>query len=176
MWCTTRLYHQAAFESADIDDHYSSTRKDLRCSQITQSKEDTVKVIQAVYNFVNPFEVENKKEIYCLSSGTQRTGIKEVENDLLGANKTGQAAYMQFVRERLLARIVNFNDFIKELKLKTFTKIAQSKWQASQKDQTHHSKMERLLLVGHDRHKAQHQPRKSVSVSTWSCPVVSGNV
>jgi hypothetical protein len=33
-------------------------------------------------------------------------------------------------------------------------------------DQTHHSRNERLLPVGHDRHLAQHQPGKSTSVST----------
>jgi hypothetical protein len=59
-------------------------------------------------------------------SSKRTLALKEVENDLLSANKTGQAAYMQFVRERLLERIVNFNDFMKKLKLKTFTKIAQT--------------------------------------------------
>jgi hypothetical protein len=82
-WCTTRhargLYHQAALERADMDDHDSSAHKDPRCSQITQSEEDTIKVIQAVQNFVNRFKFENKNELYCLSSETSAPQKKSCE-------------------------------------------------------------------------------------------------
>jgi hypothetical protein len=81
-------------------------------------------MMQTVQNVVNFFEVENKNELFCLFSGTMTP--KEVENDLLSADKTGQTEYMQFVRERYLDSNVNFNDPIKKLRLKTFTKIAKT--------------------------------------------------
>jgi hypothetical protein len=64
-WCTTRhatgLYDPAVLQRADMDDHDSSAHKDLRCTQITQSEEDTVKVTQTEQNFLNPvlFMLEN---------------------------------------------------------------------------------------------------------------------
>jgi hypothetical protein len=100
--------------------------------------------MQAVQNFRNLFEDENKIKLYCLSSGTPTP--KEVENDLFGADKTGQAAYMQFVRERLLERRVNFNDPIKKLKLKAFTKTAKTVKFASKSKKTKHITAERNVF------------------------------
>jgi hypothetical protein len=78
--------------------------------------------MQAMQNFVDFFEFENMNELYCLFSGN--LAPKEVENDLPGADKIRQSAYMQFVRKRLLERRVNFNHPTKKLKLKIFIKIA----------------------------------------------------
>jgi hypothetical protein len=135
MWRTTKhargLYHHAALERTDMGDHDSQDLKDLRCSQVTHRD-----VMQAVQNFVNFFEVENKNEFYCLFSGT--LAPKEVENDLTGADKTGKLAYMGFVRKRLLERRVNFYDSTKKLKLKIFTKIAKTVKVASKSKKTKH--------------------------------------
>jgi ferredoxin-NADP reductase len=124
-----------------MDDHDPSAHKDLRCSQITQSEEDTVKVMQTVRNFVDFFEVENKNVLYCLFSGTMAPN--EVENYLRSVDTTGQAAYMQFIREQLLERRVNFNVPIKKLKLKTFTKIAKTVKVATKSKKTKHTIVER---------------------------------
>jgi hypothetical protein len=79
-----------------------------------------------------------------LSSGTPAP--KEVANYLLGADKTGQAAYMQFVRERLLERTVNFNDPIKKLNLKTFSKITKTVKVASKSKNTKQITAERVVF------------------------------
>ena len=63
--------------------------------------------------------------------------LEEALNDLLGADKTDrQHNHMEFVRERLLERRVNFNDPIKKLKLKTFAKIAKTVKVASKSKRT----------------------------------------
>ena len=100
--------------------------------------------MQAVQNFVNFFEVENNNELYCLFSGT--LAPNEVENDLLGADKTGQSAYIHFVRKQLLERRVNFNDPIKKLKLKIFTKMAKTVKVASKSKKTKHIIAERNVF------------------------------
>jgi hypothetical protein len=48
-----------------------------------------VKVIQAVQNFINFFAVKNKNERCYVFSGT--LAPNKVENNLLGADKTGQS-------------------------------------------------------------------------------------
>jgi hypothetical protein len=98
-----------------------------------------------------------------LSSGTP--ALKEVENDLLGANKTEQAAYMQFVRERYAGEESEIQRSYQETTIEDIykdRKNSQSGMQVKKKDQTHHSRMERLLLVGHDRREAQHPSLETV--------------
>eukprot|EP00745_Piridium_sociabile_P026705 TRINITY_DN42673_c0_g1_i18.p1 TRINITY_DN42673_c0_g1~~TRINITY_DN42673_c0_g1_i18.p1 ORF type:complete len:760 (+),score=189.88 TRINITY_DN42673_c0_g1_i18:236-2515(+) len=158
-WVTTRhdraLYHQATLESVDMDSQENTAHKDLRPSQVTQSDADTVKVMQAVNNFVNPFQIENKNELYCLSSGAPAP--KDVENDLLSADRVGEEAYRQFVKERLLERTVSFNVPIKKLNLKTFAKTAKSVKVSGKSKKTHQITAERnvfsqlvLLAVNHN--------------------------
>lgn len=127
-WCMTRharaSYCQASMEMADMDSQDCSTHKDLRPSQITRSEDDTRKVLQAIRNFINPFEVENKDVLYCLSSGAPAT--KDIEHDLLRAVKVGKEAYDHFVQERLLDKTKSFNAPIKKNNLKTFANQVKS--------------------------------------------------
>lgn len=127
-WCMTRharaSYQQAAMARVDMDSQECTTHKDLRPSQITRSEEDTCKVTRAIENFINPFEVDNKDALYCLSSGAPVP--KDVERDLLQGEKIGQEAHSTFVKERLIEKTKSFNAPIKRLNLKTFAKLAKS--------------------------------------------------
>ena len=62
-WYMTRhartSYHQPILEMSDMDSQECSSHKDLISSQITRSKEDNCKVMQAISNFINSYEVEN---------------------------------------------------------------------------------------------------------------------
>ena len=63
------------------------SHKELIPSQITRIEEDTCKVIQAICNFINPFEVENRDVHYCLCSGAPAP--KDIEHDFLQAYMIG---------------------------------------------------------------------------------------
>ena len=61
-------YLQATMELVDMDNMDSSSHKDIIKSEIQHSEADVRKVVDAISNFVNPFEVENKDLLYCISS------------------------------------------------------------------------------------------------------------
>ena len=86
----------------NTDSPESNSHKDLRASQILQSEEDTCRVMQAIKNFINPFQVENKDVLYCLSSGAPAPS--DVEQDLLQAHQRGKEAYSVFIGQRLIER------------------------------------------------------------------------
>ena len=121
-WCMTRharaSYVQGTLHLADMDDEECTSHKDLRYEQISKSEDDTGKVMQAISNFINPFEVENKNTLYCLSSGAPVP--KDIEHNLLNADKIGKEAYNTFVKERMVDKTKSFNPPIKKLNLKTF--------------------------------------------------------
>ena len=125
-WCKTRharaSYHQAAMEMANMDSNENSSHKDIRPAEIRKSEEATNAVMNAIRSFTNPFDVDNKEVLYCLSSGAPAP--KDVEEDLLNADLIGQKAYQTFVSDRLVSKETSFNAPIKKQKLKTFSKMA----------------------------------------------------
>ena len=127
-WCTTRharaSYCQAALKMADIDSEECTSHKDVRPSKIRQSEEDTMKVIDAVCNFLNPFTIDNKGLLYCLSSGAPAPD--DIANELLQIDSFGHDAYQTFVQKRLVEKSISFNDPIKRLNLKTFAKLVKT--------------------------------------------------
>ena len=99
-------------ESNEGDEH-----KDMRPSEIRRSERSVKSTTGAIESFLNPFEVDNWDELYCISSGAPAS--TEIEIDVLGAEETGQKAKGEFIKERLLKK----EDFFKPLKrknLKTF--------------------------------------------------------
>lgn len=127
-WCTTRhsraSYLQATLELAEMDTAESSTHKDLRPCEISQSEEATGKVVKAITNFINPFNVDDNENLYCLSFGAPAT--KEIEEDLLSVRKRGREAKCTFIKERLVDKAKSFNAPLKRQKLKTFANQAKS--------------------------------------------------
>lgn len=73
---------------------------------------------------MNPFEIDNKEVLYCLSSGAPIP--RAVEEDLLQADKVGKEAHMTFVKERLVENTKSFHEPIKKQNLKTFSNMAKS--------------------------------------------------
>ena len=55
-------------ELVDMDNMDSSSHKDITKSEIQHSEADVRKVVDAISNFVNLFEDENKDLLYCISS------------------------------------------------------------------------------------------------------------
>ena len=98
-WCTTRhsrgQYLQATMEMVDMNNTDSSSHKDIRKSEIQHSEAEVRKVVDAISNFVNPFEVENKDLLYCISSGAPIPA--DVEEDLLSANMSGNKSRDEFI-------------------------------------------------------------------------------
>ena len=52
-------------------------------------------VMEAKYNFMNPFTIEDKDLLYCLLSGAPVPS--NVENDILMSDEIGKKAWKQFV-------------------------------------------------------------------------------
>ena len=127
-WCVTRharaSYQQAALYMADMDAQDTDSHKDLRPSQIAYSEGNTLGAITAILNFINPFEVEDKDTLFCLSSGAPIP--PDIAFDLLNANEAGENAYKAFIAERLVNKTKNFNAPIKRLNLKTFSNTVKS--------------------------------------------------
>ena len=86
-------------------------------TEIQLSKKNVESVVEAFENVLNPVDVEDKEDIYWISSGLCiRLDIQE---DLLKAKIYGKEMKDKFIRE-LLATCINFFDAIKRSMLKTF--------------------------------------------------------
>ena len=73
-----------------------SSHKDIRQANKTVSEKDVQCVLFSFENFGNPFSVDNKDALYCISSGSPLA--KYSEQNVLEANTIGQQAYAKFVR------------------------------------------------------------------------------
>ena len=67
-----------------MDSPEATSHKEVRGSQIVKSKQDTCSVLQAISNFTNPFTIEDKDALYCLSFGAPVP--QDVESDILMAD------------------------------------------------------------------------------------------
>jgi len=126
MWCITRHYRaqvvEATFGIADLLSTEDSIHKDLRPSQIKSSEKSVNRMVEAFGSFTNTFEVENKTELYCLSSGVPAS--IDVVKDLIKAGEFGKDAMEDFIKQRLVDRSLFFHSPIKKKKLKTFASAA----------------------------------------------------
>ena len=90
-WCTTRhsraKYVEAAFNVAEMSSNESSTHKELRPSQMKTSESNFEKVVDTICGFTNPFDVENRDELYCLSGIPADSAVSD---NLLQATNLGK--------------------------------------------------------------------------------------
>ena len=93
----------------------NTSHKDIRPTEIVKSEEDTNALKQAVESFSNPFNIDNKGVLYCLSPGAP--ALKDVEEDLLNADDIGQDVCHIFVADRQVFKETSFNAPIKKQKL-----------------------------------------------------------
>ena len=121
-WCLTRhsraTYVQATMQLTDMESSETTSHKNLRSPHICQTEKDALKVVAAVGNFINAFEVDCHSHLYCLSSGAPAS--EDVKEGLLEAERKGLEAHDAFVKERLVESSKSFHDPIKKQKLKTF--------------------------------------------------------
>ena len=115
-------YLQETMEMVDMNNTDSSSHKDTRKSEIQHSEADVRKVVHAISNFVNRFEMENKDLLCCISSGAPAPA--DVEEDLLSADISGNKARDEFIDDRLVKKTASFFDPVKKQRLKTFASLA----------------------------------------------------
>ena len=121
-----------------------SSNNDLKNSEIIHSEERVRKVMDAIQNFIDPFSIEDKHSLYCLSSGLPTPA--DEKTDLLEAEKYGKKSFNEFIRERLIDKTKSFNDQINEQNLKIFASVAKSAKFTSTKKQVNQIKAERNVL------------------------------
>jgi hypothetical protein len=97
------------------DDSDAKKHRDLRRSEIERSEANVVKVAEAIVGFINPFEMEQKDKLYCISSGASATS--EIERDAMLVEAFGADTKVDFTSERL-EKHEKFFDPIKRLNLK----------------------------------------------------------
>ena len=71
------------------DGRYDTAHKDLRPSETRLSEKDLQTLITAFHNFINPFEVKVKEDLFCISSGARAPD--EVAKDILNDEAVGKA-------------------------------------------------------------------------------------
>lgn len=79
------------------DDSDAKKHRDLRRTEIERSETNVEKVAEAIVGFINPFEMEQKDKLYCISSGASATS--EIERDVILA--FGADIKVDFISERL---------------------------------------------------------------------------
>lgn len=147
-WCLTRHcraeYVQGTFQMVEMESNELLVHKDTRKSEIISSEQYVQHVVDAFQNFMNPFEVEDKEGLYCLSSGT--SAPKDVEQQLFDADKLGKQIFEAFIQERLVKKEKSFNDPIKRQNLKTFASTAKHATVKSKEKKAKQIKAERNIL------------------------------
>ena len=122
-WCVTRHYRTKLVEAtlflADMSSDDFSTHKELKPAQIKSSETATSQMKNAITSFTNPFEVDNKEELFCLASG--KPAPPNVMEDLLQAHDRGQQSMEAFITNRLVDTTVPFHEPLK--RLKTFANV-----------------------------------------------------
>jgi hypothetical protein len=76
----------------------STLARDLRRTEIERSEANVVKVAESIFGY-NPFEMEQKDKLYCISSGASATS--EIERDVILVEARGADAKVDFISERL---------------------------------------------------------------------------
>ena len=96
------LYTTATFHMADMltESNEDDKHRDLRPSEIRRSEKCVKNATEAVKSFLNPFDVDDRDRLYCISSVVPVD--QEIEDDILGAEKAGEDAKESFITERLM--------------------------------------------------------------------------
>ena len=103
---------QAKLENnSNLTKHQSLTRR-----EVNKSERYVQKCMDSILNFIDPFSVPEKDHLFIISSGSKV--VKEIEYDVLNAEKLGEEEHKKFVKKWLK---MNSNSFypICKLRLKT---------------------------------------------------------
>ena len=131
-----------------MDNQEATSHKEVRGSQIVKSEQDTCSVLQAISNFTNPFTIEDKDALYCLSFGAPVP--QDAESDILTADDIGKKAHREFVQKRLVEEKTTFYSPVKKQNLKTFSTQAKSSMVCGKEKKKHrnNSREKRLWATG----------------------------
>ena len=72
-----------------------TAHKHLRSSEIRRDEKDFQTLITTFHTFINPFEVEVKDDLFCISSGARAQD--EVANTILNAEAVDKEAFKTFI-------------------------------------------------------------------------------
>ena len=72
---------------------------DTRPSQIKNSEKAAFATVEAIQNFMDPFQVEVDDKLYCIASGAAVP--LNIESDIMNAELSGSAAKEAFISGRL---------------------------------------------------------------------------
>ena len=122
-------FYQATLQMAGMETDNSkinTKHKETRLADIKKSEKFVQQITESISDYGNPFEIEDKEKLYCLSSGCPVAD--EVKNDVLRADAAGAEAKAEFIKQRLGKENEDkkgkngegiFFDTIKKMKLKT---------------------------------------------------------
>ena len=90
--------------------------KDLCQSEIQKSEKSVLATCESINTFVNPFAVEDKNRLYCISSGVPVPS--DIGRDVMRAKEAGKKSKEEFIHDRLAAKKEFFMP-VKRLNLKS---------------------------------------------------------
>ena len=78
--------------------------------------------MDALGGFVNPFTIDDKDHLYCISSGQKMS--EDIAADVLSAEEVGNREKLVFIERRLKENDVQFFNPIKKLRLKSMADMS----------------------------------------------------
>ena len=147
-WCVTRhtraAYFKESLERADMDHSGEDTHKEQRPSKMKESEESVQKVLSAFTKFINPFDVDEKDDLICLSSGMNAP--ESVCEDLTSVDSIGQDKFEEFIEKRLKNNETLFHFKIKRVSIKTFESLKKQAKLKSSNNKNYSLKAQRNIL------------------------------
>ncbi|KAL4227611.1 hypothetical protein ACF0H5_013052 [Mactra antiquata] len=106
-------YVESTLIMADMlnDSDLGTSHRDTRPAEIKKSEQEVSDTIDAINEFIDPFSIDDKNNLYCITSGSRVPS--EYEYDILQAGTMGKQAKEAFMVERL-EKHDNFFEPIKE--------------------------------------------------------------
>ena len=101
-----------------MGDNGSDQRRDQKESDFKRGSKSVEKTIEAICNFINPFEMYEQDCLVCLSSGLKVP--QEVAQGLVKLDEIGSNEHEKFIKERLYEKEISLHAPLKKKKLKTF--------------------------------------------------------
>ena len=105
------------------DDGSGRKHRDTRPSQVKKSEKAAFATVEAIQNFMDPFQVETDDKLYRISSGA--TVPLNIESDIMNVELSGTAAKEPFISGRL-QKNEQFFEPIKRLNQKTYADMGKA--------------------------------------------------
>ena len=110
------------------------------------SASNVKKVVDAICGFTNSCEIENKDELYCLSSSVP-VNLLTVSDNLPQAADLGKKAMEQFIKERLVGRTKKIHNPVTQMKLQTFASTGKRQQVKASQNKIIEVRAERKIFV-----------------------------